>query len=75
MTLTETTLGDLRGYDLTHRIVVTVDGEAVDGEIVNVDWINYYKGVQCYKLIVKEGEHRTVTLTNLPLDYIVQVER
>lgn len=75
MSLVETTVGKLTGYDIGKRIAVGFDGQVYVGFLSNVAWINYdsKRGVECYRLEVK-NEKLTFNLQSVPLDYHIQID-
>lgn len=77
MTLIETTVGTLAGNDIGARAVIVFDGRAIDGTIDAIQWIKYEtkRGVECYELRIKTGKASTFSLTGVPLDYRIQIER
>ena len=77
MSLQETRVGTLSGYDLGKRVVMVMDGLGVDGTLKDISWItfNSKRGEECYKIIITTSEKVIVTINEIPLDYLIQIDR
>jgi hypothetical protein len=75
--MTEIPVGELNGFDIGRRVILTHEGAAITGTIENFNWINYTtsRGVEIHSLTVATGGTSSFRLQSLPLDYRIQIDR
>jgi hypothetical protein len=73
----EIPVGELNGFDIGRRAIVTYEGAAIAGTIQDFNWINFTtsRGVELHGITVATGGTSSFRLQSLPLDYRIQVDR
>lgn len=74
--LTITTVGDLTGRDVNRRVVVVEGSNSFDGRLRTMWWsTSQWKDYERRVTIDVEHGLGVLKLSNLPMDFIVQVDR
>lgn len=75
--MTEIPVGELTGFDIGRRVILTYEGAGITGMISNFAWIHFgsKRGVELFKLEVAVSDKSTFTLSQVPLDYRIQIDR